>query len=390
MAEILRILIVEDHQPDIQSYKDAIRTVNEEYSDKFKVEPQFRTTKDEGLKAIQEMKDELHGAILDLKLSTGEPVDVNEGNELIDQIYEKLRFPVLVLTNTPNGVDAKFKKSTFLEVIEKTAILYTDALRRLIDIYETGIIKILGRKGLIEEKLDGIFWKNIATTLPEWISIEKSERRLLRYTLTHLQEHLEIDDDGHGYDLFHPIESYIIPSIKMHFCTGDILVLKSEPQTRFIILTPACDLAPHGGAPKAKDVLLAEIQPFSNGLFADKVNCAKKEADDENEKKKVLQAREDLRKLIANNYSPKYYYLPNVSLTKGGLINFQKLRSVRFSQLPNDYEKAATVAPQFVKDIIARFSFYYSRQGSPDFNVDAIENEHLSPPTHHPGEEVKV
>jgi hypothetical protein len=372
MAETIKLLIVEDHEPDIQSYKDALRLVNEDLSPEVVIEAEFRKSKEEGLDAIQKMKDELHGAFLDMKLSTGTPVEINEGNEVLDSIYGKLRFPVLVLTNTPNAIEARFKKSIFLKVIAKTDIHYTDAFKVLVEIYKTGILNILGKKGLIEKMLDEIFWENISITLPEWLNSSRNEKPLLRYTLTHIQEHLEVTEDGLGFDNFYPIENYIIPSIKMYFYTGDIVNLKAEKNKRFIILTPACDLAPHGGLPKVKDVLLAEIQPLTEGIFVEKVNAAKKQPSNVEEEIKVANAKVDLEKLIANNFSPKYYYLPNVSLAKGGLINFQKRSTVRIDDLKENYEKEVTIASQFIKDIVAKFSFYYSRQGSPDFDLKKV------------------
>lgn len=377
MPETIKFLIVEDHEPDIQSYKDAIRIVNEDFATEFVIKAEFRKTKDEGLEAIQKMKDDLHGAFLDLKLSTGTPVEINEGNEVLDSIYGKLRFPVMVLTNTPSAIEARFKKSIFLNVIAKTDIHYTDAFKELVKIHKTGILNILGKKGLIEKMLDEIFWKNISITLPEWLNSSGYEKPLLRYALTHIQEHLEVTEDGLEFDNFYPIENYIIPSIKKYFYTGDIINLKEEKNKRFIILTPACDLAPHAGVQKAKDVLLAEIQPLTEGFFLEKVNAAKKQPSNEKEELLVAHAKADLEKLIANNFSQKYYYLPNVTLAKGGLINFQKLSSVRIADLKEKYEKELTITSQFVKDIIAKFSFYYSRQGSPDFDYKALQKKHI-------------
>ena len=379
MATNIKILIVEDTENDIQSYKDTIRTLNMDLSPDLEIVAIYAKSKDEGLEQINNLKDNLDGAFIDLKLQSGTTVDVSEGNDLIKEIYGKLRFPIIVLTNTPGAFNGDFKKSLFLQLKTKTDILYRDVIMSLIDIHKTGITKILGRKGLVEKMLDGIFWKNISSTLPEWIGVANCEKPLLRYTLTLLQEHLEISDDGSEFDIVYPMENYIQPSIKDYFFTGDIIYKRDEKSKRFIILTPACDLAPHGEdkIPKTKEVLLAEIQSFNDGVIKQKVTVAKKISSAQTATE-IANAKEDIKKILSNNYSPKYYYLPDTSFIKGGLVNFQKLTSVKLSEVKLVYEKEATITIQFVKDIISKFSYYYSRQGSPDFDFDGLLTAHLT------------
>lgn len=373
MPEIIKVLIVEDSRLDIQSYEDAIKEVNREIRPELAIEAVFKTTKEEGLDALSVMKDELSAAFIDLKLTQGQAVDVNEGNDIVREIYGKLRFPVKVLTNTPGGFDGNIEQSLFLEVVTKADVDYAEVLKSIIKIHQTGVTKILGRRGLVENMLDNIFWKNISTTLSDWIGIQNSEKPLLRYTLTHLQEHLEISEDGGEFDTVYPTENYIKPSIKEYFFTGDIIEEKEDRSKRYIILTPACDLAPHGKdrKPKSSHVLLAKLEKLSDTPIGTNLKKAKKEIKSEEEKMAVCQAQESIYKLITNNASPQYYYLPDTSCIKGGLINFQKLSTIKYAELDN-YSKEVTIAVQFLKDIIAKFSFYYSRQGSPDFDFNAI------------------
>ena len=46
MPQVIKILIVEDTASDIESYKDSIRTVNEELAPHYEIQAQFRTSKD--------------------------------------------------------------------------------------------------------------------------------------------------------------------------------------------------------------------------------------------------------------------------------------------------------------------------------------------------------
>ena len=375
MADQLKILIVEDTASDIQFYKDIIQTFNQD-STEYKLDATYKTNKIDGLDALSFMKDELCAAFIDLKLTSGEQVDLNEGNDIIREIYGKLRFPIYVLTNTPGAFNSEFTNSVFLELHNKTSIDYVTLFNKIVSIHKTGILKILGGKGQIEQMLNDIFWKNISGSLHEWFNIDHPEKHLLRYTLTHLQEHLELNEDKSTFINVYPIENYIKPSIKSYFMTGDIIVKKDDKSKRFLILTPACDLAPHGDSmkPKASHVILSEIEHFTDTPMK---NLIKKAKSTEPGNEKVELSKQSLIKYITNNSSQKYYYLPDTSIIKGGLINFQKLSTLKITGL-DIYEKEATIASQFIKDIIAKFSFYYSRQGSPDFNYDELLNKHLN------------
>lgn len=375
MAEKLLILIVEDTPSDIQIYKDTIKTFNQD-NPEYTIEATFKMTKSDGLEAIKSLQDELSAAFIDLKLTAGEQVDINEGNDIVQEIYGKLRFPVYVLTNTPGAFNQEFTKSLFMELLTKASVDYNEIFKKIIQIHQTGIIKILGGKGQIEQMLSDIFWKNISVSLHEWFNINDAEKHLLRYTLTHLQEHLEMNDDGSEFTSVYPIENYIKPSIKKYFITGDIISRKDDESKRYLIVTPACDLAPHGPEkkPKATHIILSEIENFNETPLNTLVKKAKKDTASAED---VIQLKKTIIQYITNNSSPKYYYLPDTSIVKGGLINFQKLSTIKIGELSN-YEKEATISSQFIKDIIAKFSFYYSRQGSPDFDYQNLLIEHLN------------
>lgn len=135
MPEIIKILIIEDTQSDIESYRDSIVTVNTELEPQFHVEGVFRETKDAGIEAIRNAQLEFSAAFIDLKLTQGEP-NLNEGNDVVAEIYGKLRFPVRVLTNTPGEISPGFAKSLFFNVQEKTSVQYVDVIKELVEIHK--------------------------------------------------------------------------------------------------------------------------------------------------------------------------------------------------------------------------------------------------------------
>ena len=73
----------------------------------------------------------------------------------------------------------------------------------------------------------------------------------------------------------------------------------------------------------------------------------------------------------------KYHFLPKVSFFEGGLIDFSSLICLAYDKEKNKFEerdlhKIGTITDAFKKDINARFSSYYQRQGQPTFNTESV------------------
>jgi hypothetical protein len=178
-----------------------------------------------------------------------------------------------------------------------------------------------------------------------------------------LQEYLEITEDSE-FENYHPSEIYITPVIKPHVFTGDI-VQNNKETLNYVVLTPSCDLAQG----KAKDILLVAIEPIQSTIAGEKIGILKK---GKANKEQLEDAEQILRKIIHNTYSNKYHFLPKYQNIDGGLINFQNLHSIRLKDFNNNYVRVASINGSFTKDVVARFSYYYSRQGSPDFDSNEL------------------
>jgi len=350
MSKILNVLIVENNETDILSYLDVIKTINREQFGEFEIKPVIKETKEGGLEALDD--NSWSAAFIDLKLSTGDILNSDEGNEIIREIYHKKRFPIYVLTNTPGEVSYEFKESLFLKIASKTDVDYHEVFCEVIKIYKTGIINIIGRTGLIEKMLDEIFWNNISQTIEEWFLEINTEKQLLRFTISNLQEYLELSEAG-DFDVYFPTETYIRPfNIKKFPFTGDIIKQKND-DSYWIVLTPACDLATDSSRqkPKAKHITISKIYPFE----------------------KIYNGRteEQIIKLKVNNLDLKYHYLPQSMLFTGGFINFQEIQSIPLSTFLDgeSISYLCVVAQSFRKDIISRFSNYFARQGQPSFST---------------------
>ena len=90
------------------------------------------------------------------------------------------------------------------------------------------------------------------------------------------------------------------------------------------------------------------------------------------EEKLSLRKKGELKQAFRNNKSSYYHWLPQTKFFKGGFLNFRKLETLdieKFSEIFKTPPKIQ-ISPSFVKDIVARFSSYYARQGQPDIDFD--------------------
>lgn len=360
----VNILIIEDEDVQIQVYDDVIS----QYNKKNELQIGFTVCRSysEGEQALNTPY--FDAAIIDLKLSKTEEL---EGKKLVESVYQNNRIPIFIYSGSIAQID-DIKENALLKKKLRTENL-TEILIEIVNIYNTGITKILGSKGLIDSYLNSIFWTHLSDSMDIWINdnnrtSDEKQKILSRFILSHIQEFLELNDQS-GFDYYHPAEIYISPAIKPKLFTGDI-VIELSSQKQYIVLTPSCDLAQE----KVKDILLAEIEFPENCLILEHKNIINKKS---NEQSKIEESEKILKKILKNSYSNKYHYLPCFKNIKGGLINFQKLLSIRATLFEGNFMRLSSVNQSFTKDIIARFSYYYSRQGSPDFRIEELYIEVL-------------
>ncbi|PZR26414.1 MAG: hypothetical protein DI535_14180 [Citrobacter freundii] len=348
----INLLIIEDETAQIQTYEDNIYQHNKksEYKFTYTICKSF----DEGKKALETPY--YDAAIIDLKLSGSDEL---EGKKLVEDVYQKLRIPIIIYSGSIDQIDT-FPENILLKKRLRTEKL-TSILEEIILIYNTGITSLLKPAGKIDTKLTQIFWNHLSNDLELWTK-DNNPDTLLRYILSHFQEYLEIDPVG-DFQQYHPSEVYIRPAIKSNFHTGDLIRYN---KAMFIILTPACDIVinykPGQGAELGKKIafrksdtmLLASVLEFDI-----KTMCLNKNG--EIDKGKIGE--------FVRNGSYRYHYLPPYLNPSGYVIDFQSLQSVKYDE---QITKIASISSPFIKDIISRFSSYYSRQGQPTFNQEKI------------------
>ena len=332
----LQLLLVEDEDTFVSQYQDVLRDYIKQHG---------RNINMRVCRTLAEAKSSLDAtidaAIVDLNLGK----DTTDGGELIDEIEEHFRVPVAVLTGTPDDAD---DKPPVIGVFTKGEHGFADVLDCLWDPYMIGLTRIMGGRGLLEERLNRVFLKNLLPTLDAWIGYgradaERTEKALLRYALGHLVADLDGDETPS-----YPEEVYLAPPLDNSLTTGS-LVKRTDDETCHVVMTPACDLVVRkDGKPKADSIILAEVVPEETVYDSLKANAGQK------------------RNLKQNNDKLCFHWLPNSKVVYGGYLDFRRLQTVPVNMNGTNYTLLdVRIAPGYIKDIVSRFSAYYARQGQP-------------------------
>lgn len=339
----LRLLVVEDNERDLEACGDSVeRYVDEKNRNIELVESK---TLDE---ALERLDNSFDGAIIDLKLAD----EGGEGNQVIKKIEESFfRIPIAIFTANPdNSDDTLNKKIMLLGIFQKRETQYYELLDRFWEIYDTGLTHIMGGRGLIEQQLTEVFLKSLWLQIETWVSYgkedsERTEKALLRYTLNHLFQLLE-----EGEDRCFPEEVYLHPPLSGNITTGSI-VQDGTGDCRFAVLSPACDLVVRGenGRSNTDYILLVEIESMNDALKGSR--------------------KKDLVESLVKNRRQYFHWLPPAHCFEGGFLNFRKLHTVPIDEFDENFKNPTIqISPFFVKDIVARFSSFYARQGQPDID----------------------
>lgn len=344
MCKLYKFLLIEDCPSDITVFKETIKRLNKSAPER-KYDLSVAKTFDEAIGMISK---DFCGIIVDIKLGGN-----RSGNHIIAKIIDEFRTPVAIFTGTPD-----VNPENSIKVYKKGEASVEDIISDLCATYDTGLFNVLGGTGIIERAMTKIFWENLYPKMELWKSKKAlgidTEKILLRYAISHIQE--LIDEELPSYITE---EMYIVPPIVKNLKTGSIVQNKSN-KSYYIVLSPPCDLAIYNGKMKTDSILLCEIED------QDKVNSEiVQRTTNHNQRVKAISSA------IKNNFKHYYHWLPGNTLFNGGYINFRKISAHSPEELDEKfYEPIIKIQEGFVKNILSRFSFYYSRQGQPDFDFE--------------------
>ena len=331
----LKLLLVEDESAYVEQYEAVLEEYVKEHGRDIEMRV-CRTLAD----AKSSVDASIDAAVVDLNLGK----DTTDGGEVIGDLKDHFRVPVAVLTGTPQDAN---DEPPVIGVFTKGEHRFDEVLDCLWQPYSIGLTRIMGGRGLLEERLNGVFLRNLLPSLDTWIGYgredpKRTETALLRYALGHLVAGLEGDETP-----CYPEEVYLAPPLDDALTTGSLMKRKGD-EACHVVMTPACDLVPRNGKPNVDSIVLAEVVPEETVYAALKANAGRQ------------------RKLKENNDKYCYHWLPTSKVAEGGYLDFRQLQTVPLARIGCEFECLdARIAPGFVKDIVSRFSSFYARQGQP-------------------------
>ena len=340
----LKILLVEDDTDYQNLFKDGVEV--------FKNQP---NNMDVDFEIVEDVYDAVNiinvsydGVIIDLHLGGND----QGGNEVVQILYNEFtKIPIIFVTAFADSVN---DHPSVIKIRRREDGSYHSDLLLFQQIRDIGLTHIIGGRGLIEQQLRDVYLENLLPQIKTWISYgeayketdpKRTERALLRYTLNHLLQLLEEDEEEYFRE-----EVYLYPSVLDRITTGSMIKIDDQ---WFVVLSPACDLVPRGEnkVRNTDDILLVEIESVDKVLGGSK------------SKGKVTE--------LCRNRHQYYHWLPETKFFEGGILNFRKLKTLDEENFEEKFGKPTIqISPSFVKDIVSRFSSYYARQGQPDIDSD--------------------
>lgn len=317
--------------------------------------------------------------ILDVRLGPQEDEKEEEvGRKTLLVIRETRFLPIIFYTALPNKV--RDLETPLIRVVEKTEGV-TKILAEIQEIFKSKIPEV-NRELVkhVQEVQRDYMWDFVAKS---WAQFgDTSDRSCLAYLLARrLAKSLDspgikklaerLGDTGglacRDNDV-HPMRYYVIPPMGGGMASGDIFIdTRLEPAKYLILVTPSCDIVN-----KKVDVMLfAECHRLDHMKeFTEwKTN---------GDGLKGQQYRSDLVNLLKNGKSERFYYLPGVFDLPDLVVDYQRLWPIEppaVDQLKGEGKLRclASLDSPYSEAMLARFSRYFGRLGTPDLNMEIIE-----------------
>lgn len=324
-VETIRILFVDDNQETLDSYEESIKVENDSLQEESMQYKAYKAlTYEKALDILDENRIDI--AVIDLDLGSE-----FTGEDITKYILKRYSIPIFIATGKPADFDSKLI-GPMVKVLNRDDMSLLNEIKKQM---QSKLVRFFSKNnGFLEQQIVEFFWDHMSKNLPYWdqYTIDEIDLVLLRHTTACLNEKLYVSNSsGKYFNKYHPGEMYIYPFIKDKHHTGDIVKKNDD---FFIILTPSCDIVNN----KNDYHVLARI------------------INNDSEKESFYPIK-NFAKIFEVDNKDKEILKPS--------IYFQDLISVKKEEI-SDYVRVASISYPFLKDIIARFSRYYARQGSPE------------------------
>ena len=317
--------------------------------------------------------------ILDVRLGSleeeGISVEDESGVRTLEGIRARRFVPIIFWTGLPGGV--AHLAEPLVSVLEKTQGL-PELMKGVCDVFATRLPAVnRALRLLVEDEQRRYMWEFVAQ---HWQELEPvGDYTAVAYLLA---RRLARSISGPGIETLarslgggdqvsplaadiHPVEMYIQPPIaEAALQVGDLL--KGNTSSRegwWVVLTPSCDILNK----KAEYVLLAEADPLDEHRTMVDWRAAE-------QKGALKAARKEVEQLVSQRtggQSDRWLFLPAAINVPDLVVDMQRLASVS-REGAEALEHVASLDSPFAEEAVNRFSRYYGRIGTPNFDSGPI------------------
>ena len=358
---VLSGLIIDDDE-------DNLKVLKESFEDNLHVEDYTLTwtTEKDFDKALCLLKQTRYDIVVTDVYKDTINIGPSSGLNIVKAVTSRYFCPVVVCSSGKKPQN--LKETTFVRFADRSSDGTVESVVR--EIIQTGIPKIGSRLfDDIYSSSPNYLWEFLEKNwekLGESITGNRDRlERLVRRRVSQMldggcicrEDGSERREDGGNLSRVMGIEYYVYPPFEDHLTLGQILREESSGRW-FVILTPRCHLAPHGGTgPKADSVLLAgTVEPKAVIRNASELKDATK------------RGRLFCHPLRKGPPEGRYWFLPGFLDMPNLYCDFLQLQSVPLAELEEKYEKFAVLDTPFAEALQSSFLHLYSGVGVPDLD----------------------
>lgn len=344
--------MIEDDKTEVDSFRISLDVFNEDKD----TEIVLYVCDGADLKHFEYLyRERIDVIIIDIKLGS------NDGNEIIKEIINKKRLPVIIYTGNVNDITIDEPLSSLYIVFDRKKVKHNEMLDYIMEVFNSNYTITIGNNGLIDDEIQNIFNNYYKT----FLSDENSQESIMRMVSSIIYDKYSSNDDESLEIQIN--ESYFVNSGRGKTYAGEIY---KSSKKYYIITNPPCDIE-NKNALDRYALLGINIDKY-NELIREKIE---RSYDGINE---ISQTLKNSITPYINNSKGRFHLIPEFGDFPGGIIDFQDIITVPKKKFyRHKFEYSVTVVPHIFSNILARFSSYYSRQGQMNYSLENLLKKHI-------------
>lgn len=354
------VLIAEDDQQAIESWERDIREFNRAGGEVSFTAEYARNCRD-ALRALERVR--VDCAVVDLRM----PVDAGSqgrnndpvGNEVLERVLLDVGIPAVVYSGYPQEVSARVRASRILVVPKKgdggaevlAWLAQHESLMSAMDVTRARIQRESARL------FSNSIWPRWEDKWQRMADRDQLAEVITRQIVSHVAEQLTLSPNDS-----HPEEFYIVPPLDVdRLGTGDLVKIDEKV---YVVVSPRCNMARDS---YPAHLILAPCKPMDEEWSSMRERFA-------GSAKEQKSAADQLRRFATQDFSLSSHFLPPCDAAGPWLVQFKDVLTVESRTAVPDLLRTrfASIASQFVPNLVQRYPAYLGRFGQPDLDTDEL------------------